>query len=147
MTMKHCRAFAGSSLVRRLTRCVGLCVAFSLAAVQSAQAVELIGAEQVMQRQHEAQLAAAARGHLRAVLERTDVVVALSERGVSPEEARERVASLTDAEAAWLLAEIDRAPAGASGELIGTLILVGVILVFSDILGFTRIFPFLRPAR
>jgi hypothetical protein len=87
-----------------------------------------------------------ARAQLLAVLERADVAAALVERGVSVEQARERVAALTDAEAAGLVAEIDRAPAGGN-EIIGTLILVFVVLVFSDILGFTRIFPFLRPAR
>jgi hypothetical protein len=129
-------------------RFLALCVALSLAAVQSAQAVELISAEQVVQRQQAAATGGEApRERLRAVLDRSDVAAGLVERGVSLEQARERVAALTDAEASALLAEIDRAPAGASGEIIGTLILVLVVLVFSDILGFTRIFPFLRPAR
>lgn len=128
------------------SRFLALCVALSLAAVQSAQAVELISAEQVVQRQQAAS-ASQARERLLAVLDRRDVAAALVERGVGVEQARERVAALTDAEASALLAEIERAPAGASGELIGTLILVFALLVFSDILGFTRIFPFLRPAR
>jgi hypothetical protein len=124
-------------------RLLALCLALSLGFVQSVQAVELISAEQVVQRMQSSQL----HERLHAALERSDVAAALAERGVSVEQARERVAALTDAEATWLLAEIDKAPAGASGELIGTLILVFVVLVFSDILGFTRIFPFLRPAR
>lgn len=128
-------------------RLVAFCVALSLAAVQGAQAIELISAEQVVQRQQAPAPAGEARERLHAVLGRGDVAAALVERGVSVEQARERVAALTDAEASALLAQIDRAPAGASGEIIGTLILVFVVLVFSDILGFTRIFPFLRPAR
>lgn len=128
-------------------RLLALCVALSLALVQSAHAVELISAEQVVQRAQQAAPAGDARARLQGALERSDVAAALAERGVSAEEAQARVAALTDAEAAWLLAEIDNAPAGASGELIGTIILVLFILVFSDILGFTRIFPFLRPAR
>ncbi len=128
-------------------RLIALCVALSLGLVQSAHAVELIGAEQVVQREQQAAPASDVRASLRAALERSDVATALAERGVSAEQARSRVAALTDAEAAQLLAEIDKAPAGASGELIGTLILVFFILVFSDILGFTHIFPFLRPAR
>jgi hypothetical protein len=124
-------------------RLLALCLALSLGFVQSVQAVELISAEQVVQRAQSSQL----HERLHAALDRSDVAAALAERGVSVEQARERVAALTDSEATWLLAEIDKAPAGASGELIGTLILVFVVLVFSDILGFTRIFPFLRPAR
>jgi hypothetical protein len=128
-------------------RLLALGVAFSLGAVHTAQAVELISAEQVVQRAQAVASTGDARVRLRVVLERNDVVAALAERGVSADQARERVAALTDAEAASLLAEIDKAPAGASGELIGTIILVLFILVFSDILGFTHIFPFLRPAR
>jgi hypothetical protein len=124
-------------------RLLAHCLALSLGFVQSVQAVELISAEQVVQRAQSSQV----HERLHAALDRSDVAAALAERGVSVEQARERVAALTDAEATWLLAEIDKAPAGASGELIGTLILVFVVLVFSDILGFTRIFPFLRPAR
>lgn len=130
-------------MLTKTRRLVALCVALALSAVQTAQAVELIGAEQVVQRE----LQSDTQARLHAVLERSDVAAALADRGVTVEQARARVAALTDAEAAQLLAEIDKAPAGASGELIGTLILVFVILVFSDILGFTRIFPFLRPAR
>jgi hypothetical protein len=113
---------------------------------QSAHAGGLITAEQVVARTVAATPPGDARAQLLAVLERADVAAALVERGVSVEQARERVAALTDPEAAALVAEIDRAPAGGS-EIIGTLILVFVVLVFSDILGFTRIFPFLRPAR
>ncbi|HEY0820888.1 MAG TPA: PA2779 family protein [Rhizobacter sp.] len=124
-------------------RLLALCLALSLGFVQSVQAVELITAEQVVQRAPSSEVQA----RLHATLDRSDVAAALAERGVTVEQARARVAALSDAEAAQLLAEIDKAPAGASGELIGTVILVFVILVFSDILGFTRIFPFLRPAR
>lgn len=130
-------------MLTKSRRLVALCVALSFGAVHSAQAVELITAEQVVQRAAQGE----AQGRLRAVLERSEVAAALAERGVTVEQARARVAALSDDEAAQLLAEIDAAPAGASGELIGTLILVFVVLVFSDILGFTRIFPFLRPAR
>lgn len=131
-------------------RFVAACVAASVchaAWVPGVQAGELISAEEVVQRQA-ASLAAAGDGQARLLqwLDRGDVAAALVERGVSPDEARERVAALTDAQAAQLLAEIDRAPAGAS-EVIGTVVLVFVLLVFSDILGFTRLFPFLRPAR
>ena len=71
---------------------------------------------------------------------------ALAERGVNLVQARERIAALTDAEVSVLAAEIDQAPAGAS-ELIGTLVLVFVVLLFTDILGYTHIFPFVKPIR
>lgn len=132
----------------RTRRCiatfVAACIGFGGLA-QTAQAGGLISAEQVAASVG-LRTPADHRARLLAALERADVAAALVAHGVSPEQARLRVAALTDAEAARLAAEIDQAPAGAS-ELIGTLVLVFVVLVFSDILGYTRIFPFIKPIR
>jgi hypothetical protein len=129
--------------LRRLTAAL---VALSLAtAGLPVRAGGLISAEQVVAAERGV-AGDGARVRLMQVLDRDDVARSLAERGVDPAEARARVAALSDAEAARLMADIDRAPAGAS-ELIGTLILVAVLLVFSDILGFTHLFPFLHKAR
>ena len=88
----------------------------------------------------------AARAHLLSTLEREDVAAALAERGISREQARARVAALTDAEAAHVAAQIDQDPAGA-GDFLTTAVFVFVLLLFTDILGFTKIFPFTRPIR
>lgn len=130
---------------RFMATVVAVCISYAGLA-QTAQAVELISAEQVAQGQAQVAAVGDERTRLLQVLDRADVAASLVARGVSVEQARARVAALSDAEAAQLMAQIDSAPAGAS-ELIGTLILVFVLLVFSDLLGFTRIFPFLRPAR
>ena len=89
---------------------------------------------------------AAQRERLLAALERDDVARALAERGVDLDQARLRVAALSDAEAAQLGAEIDRAPAGAN-DVVGSLIFVLVLLLITDILGYTKVFPFTRPIR
>ena len=120
------------------------CISFAGFA-QTAQAGGLITTEQVAATEG-LRTAADHRAHLLATLERADVSAALLERGVSLDQARARVAALTNAEAAQVAAEIDKAPAGAS-ELIGTLALVFVLLLFTDIMGFTHIFPFIRPVR
>lgn len=142
------------SLGRSPRRLLAACVAASVFHTGWVQAGELISAEQVVQRQAAVVPAGEVRvgpvldahARLQQLLDRSDVTTALIERGVDPDQARDRVAALTDAQAAQLLAGIDSAPAGAS-EVVGTVVLVGVLLVFSDILGFTRLFPFLRPAR
>ncbi len=132
----------------RTRRCVATfvaaCISFAGFA-QTAQAGGLISAEQVAASEG-LRSTAELRARLLAALERADVAALLVEHGVSLEQARLRVAALTDAEAARLAGEIDTAPAGAS-ELVGTLMLVFVLLVFSDILGYTRIFPFIKPIR
>jgi hypothetical protein len=82
---------------------------------------------------------------LQAALDRTDLAAALQARGVSLDQLRERVAALTDAEAAELVAQIDAAPAGA--DVLGVLFTVFIILLVTDILGLTKVFPFTRPVR
>ncbi len=132
----------------RTRRCiatfVAACIGFGGVA-PTAQAGGLISAEQVAASVG-LRSATDDRARLLATLERADVAAGLVARGVSVDQARLRVAALSDAEAAQLAAEIDKAPAGA-GELIGTLILVFVVLVFTDIFGYTRIFPFIKSNR
>jgi hypothetical protein len=111
-----------------------------------ALAADLISAEQVVQAEAVLPAPGMARGRLLQALDREDAARALAAHGVSHAEARARIAALSDAEAQHLLAGLGSDPAGGS-ELIGTLALIAVLLVFSDILGFTHIFPFLKPAR
>ncbi len=102
----------------------------------------LVSAEQVAAAQ-----AATSPAHrsLLAQLDRAEVAEALRARGVSPDAARERVAALTDAEAAQLAAHIDSAPAG--GDVLGAIVFLFVLLLVTDILGLTKVFPFTRPVR
>jgi hypothetical protein len=95
-----------------------------------------------------AMLAASGPDHQRvmALMERDDVRAQLAARGVSVDEARARVAALTDAEAADLAARIDALPAGGVSVL-GVALVVFLVLLVTDILGYTKIFPFTRPAR
>jgi hypothetical protein len=130
----------------RIRRLVATVLAVSLshaglvhaAATAGAPPVALIGAEQVAEQ-------ASGRAQLERTLERADVVAALQARGVDVQAARERVAALTDAEAALVAAEIDKAPAGA--DAIGVIVFIFVLLLITDILGFTKIFPFTRSIR
>ena len=78
-------------------------------------------------------------------VDRDDLAAALQARGVSTDELRARVNALTDAEAAQLTAQIDAAPAG--GDVLGLLFTIFVILLVTDILGFTKVFPFTRSLR
>jgi hypothetical protein len=82
---------------------------------------------------------------LYAALDRPELAAAMQARGVSPEQLRGRVHALTDAEAAQLLAQIDAAPAG--GDVLGILFTVFLVLLVTDILGLTKVFPFTRSVR
>lgn len=133
------------NLARRwLISFIAACISFA-GMLQGAQAT-LIGTEAVAAAQVPSIGSESdARARLAATLERPDVVAALAERGVDIGQARERVAALTDDEAAMLAQHIDSSPAG--GSVLGTIVFVFVLLLVTDILGLTKIFPFTRSVR
>jgi len=134
------------SLFRRL---VATLAATSIAftgvtfAAPAAAPAQLISTEQAAA----VQVAGLADNHTRLhqALDRADLAAALQQRGVSTETLRLRVDSLTDAEAAQLLAQIDQAPAG--GDVLGVLLTVFIVLLVTDLLGLTKVFPFTRSIR
>jgi hypothetical protein len=130
--------------MKRLKRVIAMFLVASVAStgfLQTAQAT-LIGTEQV------ARAAAGQnddRARIDAALARSDVRDQLQALGVDPQHAAERIASLTDEEAARLAQALDSAPAG--GSLIGAVVFVFVLLLITDILGLTKVFPFTRSVR
>lgn len=135
------------SLTRHLAKplCLLLVVSFALLdiSVQSARA-GMIGTEAVM----EIRKAQEARAGLVALFERQEVGEALAAHGLDPAEARARVASLSDAEAIRTAEMIDRLPAGAdTAAVIGAIVFVAVLLLITDVIGLTNIYPFVRSMR
>ncbi len=136
-----------SATTRTLATLLAGCLAFSSlahAAGSSAAGAALIATEQVDAR-HSAP-DSPAHQRLLGALDRADLAEALAARGLSVDQARERVAALSDAEAAHLAEQIDRAPAGAD-SILGTLVFIFVLLLVTDILGLTKVFPFTRSVR
>jgi hypothetical protein len=89
-------------------------------------------------------------GHARlaAGLARADVQGELERQGIDPALVVQRVAALTDDEASRLADQIDSAPAGGGiGALVGAAVFVFLVLVFTDIMGWTKVFPFTRSMR
>lgn len=136
----------------RIRRLITTFVASSLCfagMMQSAQAA-LIGTEEVARSQAAtvpaSRSADDARALIDATLQRADVVTALRERGVDPAQAQARVDALSDAEILAVAERIDAAPAGAN-DVLGTIVFIFLLLLITDILGFTKIFPFTRSIR
>jgi len=94
-------------------------------------------------------VASPAKDRVVTFLNRSDVSAQLQSMGVNPADAKARVASLTDDEAAQLAAKIDNLPAGGDGvgALIGALLIVFIVLLITDILGVTKVFPFTKPIK
>jgi hypothetical protein len=83
------------------------------------------------------------RERLRDVFNRDDVKAQLIARGVDPAQVRARVDSLTDQEVQSLSGKLDQLPAGGDSFL-GALVFIFIVLLITDILGFTNIFPFVK---
>ncbi len=81
-----------------------------------------------------------------AALNRPEVISQLERMGVTKADAQARVAALTDTEAAAVASQIDSLPAGGDG-ILGALVLIFVVLLVTDILGLTKVFPFTRSVR
>lgn len=85
------------------------------------------------------------RDRLHQFLARDDVRQGLMKQGVEVATARERVVGLTDSEVSALVGRVDQAPAG--GDVVGVIFTVFIVLLVTDILGWTKVFPFTRPIR
>lgn len=85
------------------------------------------------------------RTSLEALLARDDVRARLEALGVDPQQALERVRALDDQQVRELAARIDELPAGAGW--VGALLTIFIVLLITDILGFTKVFPFTRSIR
>lgn len=86
------------------------------------------------------------RDRVRSFLDRADVQAQMQSLGLDSGAARARVDALTDEEAARLAGQIDQLPAGAN-DVLGVLLVVFIVLLITDILGVTKIFPFTRSIR
>lgn len=90
-----------------------------------------------------------AREKVQAFLDRKDVQAALTTRGINPLEAKARVDSLSDAEVKKIAANIDELPAGGSalGFVVVAALVFFLVLLITDMLGFTNIFTFINPPK
>lgn len=127
--------------LRRHVRPITHLVLFGLLALSlhwPAQAA-LIGTDAVITGEQ----AQAARDQVRVALDRTEVQQTLLAQGVAPEQLRARVEALTDSEARQLAAHMNEMPAGADSAF-GIAAFVFLVLLLTDILGYTDIFPFVK---
>jgi hypothetical protein len=85
-----------------------------------------------------------ARARLEVFLARQDVQTELQAHGIDPREACRRAAGLSDAEILRVADRIPELPAGgnALGVIVGAGLLVFIVLLVTDILGLTHVFPF-----
>jgi hypothetical protein len=90
--------------------------------------------------------ASAERDRVKSFLDRAEVQVQMQALGVNSQAALARVNALSDDEVAALAGRLDQLPAGGT-DIVSALLLVFIILLITDILGFTKIFPFTKPVQ
>ncbi|MCA1804301.1 MAG: PA2779 family protein [Xanthomonadaceae bacterium] len=119
---------------------LGLVCALALAAGSFSTAFAgMVGTEQLLV----AEQVQMDRVQLLATLSRAEVKQQLSDMGVDPRQAAERVARMTDAEIAALSEGLGDLPAGSG--VLGAVVLIFVVFVITDVIGATDIFPFIHP--
>ena len=118
-------------------------VSFSSFSTISAPAhAKMINTDEILkQSQHDL-----SRKSINTFLDRSEVQKYLVAWGVSPNEAKARIDSLTDEEIENIASRIDRLPAGGDGlgTIVGAALLIFIILLITDILGFTDVFSFVK---
>jgi hypothetical protein len=131
--------------LRQLRRGVALVVAVAMLVVSmpigAAQAA-LVSTEQLLTTGD----GPAERARVMAFLERADVREQIVALGVDPNEAAARVQALSDAQVRQIAGQLDQLPAGQSAVsiIVGAILLVFLILLLTDLLGLTNVFPFVN---
>jgi hypothetical protein len=87
-----------------------------------------------------------ARTFVNSVLSRDEVTASIVARGIDVHEAMARIDALSDAEIIALADRMEQLPAGGSafGTIVGAAVIVFIVLLITDIMGFTDIFPFVK---
>lgn len=98
----------------------------------------MIGTSQIMDHAQSQQ----DRAQLASLLQRDDLVAQLEQAGVDPHQLQARIATLTDQEVATLTEQLNQLPAGSG--ILGTVVFIFLVLLATDILGFTDVFPFVK---
>jgi hypothetical protein len=130
---------------RQILKPIGVLLAlfiFMLSGPYQSTMAAMIGTESVVDlaQTHDA------REYLKSFLAREEVKSALISQGIDPQEAQRRIESLTEEEARLVADQLDQMPAG--GGFFSTLLIVAflvfVVLLVTDITGYTDIFPFVK---
>jgi hypothetical protein len=134
--------------IYRIARPVSLILAvyvFLLSGPQQAAMAALVGTDAVL----DASRVQNARAVVHSLMAREDVQAALVRQGIDPAEAAARAEALSDSEVVRLADAAETLPAGGStvGIIVGALLFVFIVLLITDILGYTNLFPFTKKSR
>jgi hypothetical protein len=130
------------ALMNKLKRFISLLLVVAMAGgtAMPLQAA-MIGTDTLLQQQQ----SQFDRDQLVQLLDREEVQQQLVGFGVDVEDAKMRVAQMTDSEVQQLNAQLGELPAG--GDVLGIVLLIFLVFVITDVIGATDIFPFINPVK
>lgn len=76
-----------------------------------------------------------------------EVIKTLEDRGLASPNLEVRLSSMSQKELAQLQSDFERLPAGAGIDTITAVLIGAGLLVMSDYMGFTDVFPFIKPQK
>lgn len=134
----------GSRAYRIVTAALTAMLLLSATTVAQVAAAEVVTTEMMLQERR-----IASERTVSTFFERSEVASQLARLGLSAEEATTRLSALSDEEVAYLAQTIDDAPAGgdALSTVVVAIVFLFVLLLVTDIIGFTKVFPFTRSIR
>ena len=131
-------------IIRKVTRPIAIFLSLyilMLACPYQSALAAMIGTESVIH----VDRSQSPRDYLNNLLAREDVHAALVSQGIDPQEAQNRIDGLSDAEVNDIVAKLDQLPAGGVlGTLLVIAFLIFLILLLTDIAGYTDVFPFVK---
>jgi predicted PurR-regulated permease PerM len=101
----------------------------------------MIGNEQIVSQNQSQQT----RDSLQQLLEQEAARQQLQAWGVSPDQIKSRIDSLSENELARINQQVNDLNAG--GNILGILLVIFVVFVITDVIGATDIFPFIHPVK
>ncbi len=136
------------SLIRKFQKILAMPLAvlmlfstFSATVVQA----KMVGTDEVIAEQR----SDADREKIVNFMSRDDVQAEMQSLGIDPDEAMNRVATLSDQEVQQVAGKLDQLPAGEGvvGPIVGAIVLIFLVLLITDLLCLTNVFDFTRCAR
>ncbi len=128
------------SFKKALAAAMVFLMAMNVMPIGLAQA-KIITTDQVIQETH----SVSDRAKVESFMLREDVQKQLTLMGIDSTEAESRVASLSDEEIRKMAGRLDELPAGEGvGSIVGAMLIVFLVLLVTDILGLTDVFPFVK---
>jgi hypothetical protein len=128
--------------LKKITGLILTCSMLTISLPMQTARADMVGTDVVLAQQESALL----RLKVHSFFSRDEVAAEMQKLGVDADSAKLRVDAMTDSELQQVAGKLDQMPAGGE-SIIAVVFTVFIILLITDILGLTKVFPFTKPIR